>query len=606
MRRLIRRVGRFLVELKRRKVYRAAAFYVVVSVGMLEVLDILVPQTRLPDWSVPFFLSLAVVGLPLVLVVTWIYDITPQGVQRTGREPDDGGESPERAEALAPESDAGQTSGLDPSELDPRTVAVLPFENRSASEEAGPFVTGLHDDLLTELSRTSALRVISGSSVRAFEAVGRSTSETGVALGAGTVVQGSVQIAGNRVRLNIRMVDARTDAHRWAERYDRELSTENIFDLQAELAGRIRDGLSAQLTSAESARSPVQPTGDLEAYRLYVQGRRSLEEWSEESMRGAVTDFRSAVERDPDYAAAWSGLADGISLLDWYSYAPVPGAPSAGEAADRALALAPELAEAHVSKAIVAVSPGTQDATAALQALKRAVELRPSYAYAYIWIGWVHLILGDPAAGVEAARTAVRLDPLSPAAHVFLAEALLADGQLEEARKEVIRGREIQPGRPLSHLFEGVILHHLGRFEAASQAFERCRARVLPGGNAPTRAEAMAFHAVTLAARGDQAGLQAILDDPEVRADPFSHGLALAAAGEVEAGLDRFESVEGWKQTSTECIRYFYPEELGPVRASPRHAGLVESIDRSWGVGSNRNDGPGSGPSRLTGPPGSR
>lgn len=150
MRRLIQRVGDFLAELRRWRVYQATAIYLVLAVGGLEVVDILVPQTRLPDWSVAFFLSAAVVRLP--------------------------------------------------------------FNNLSGAVAAEPLVVGLHDDLLTKLSRASALQVISGTSVRAFQREGRSASQTGMALGASTVVEGTVQMSGKRVRLNIQMVDARADA----------------------------------------------------------------------------------------------------------------------------------------------------------------------------------------------------------------------------------------------------------------------------------------------------------------------------------------------------------------------------------------------------------
>ncbi|HKK93799.1 MAG TPA: tetratricopeptide repeat protein [Longimicrobiales bacterium] len=575
-------MGRFLTELRRRKVYQVTVVYVVLAVGTLEVLDILVPQTPLPDWSVRLFLVIAVAGLPVVLVLAWVYDITPGGVERTeAAGPADHDVPPTEPRARPSPADTAAQPGT----LDPLTIAVLPFENLSGSDDARPLAVGLHDDLLTELSRASALQVISGTSVRAFESEGRSAMDTGAALGAGTVIEGTIQMAGRRVRLNIQMVDARTDAQRWAERFDRELSAENIFDLQVELATRIRRELQARLTSDEVARQPSLPTGDLEAYRLYVQGRRGLEAWGEDSIRAAVRDFRAALDHDRDYAAAWSGLADAVSLLDWYSYAPVPGAPMAARAVERALELDPDLAEAHVSKAIVQVAPGSgRDAPAALRSLERAVELRPSYAYAYAWMGWVHLVLGDAERGVEAEETSTRLDPLSPAARVFHAEALLAAGDGTAALREVRRGREIQPGRPLSHMFEGVILHHLGRFDDALVSFGRARDRIQPDGTSPTRAELLAFEAVTLAGTGRLEKVTPLLTDDDVAADTFCTGLIHAALGDAERALENFERVDPWGQLSTECLRYFYPEVLGSIRHAPGYPDLIGAMERSWGV----------------------
>lgn len=584
MRRLIRRVGDLLVQLRRRKVYQATAIYLVLAVGGLEVLDILVPQTRLPGWSVTVFLAMAVVGLPVVVGLAWIYDITPSGAQRTVTKAEE--ESGADAAPVTASSGSGSAGSAGDRtrarELDVHTVAVLPFENLSGAVEAEPLVVGLHDDLLTELSRASALRVISGTSARAYQRKGRSASETGASLGAGTVVQGRVQMAGKRVRLNVQVVDARNDANRWADRYDRDLSLENLFDLQTELATRIRVALHAELTSDEVARQPSQPTADLDAYRLYVRGRRELEEWSEEAIRASARDFQAALERDPEYAAAWSGLADAVSLLAWYSYEPEPGAPTAAEAAERALVLDPKLAEAHVSRAIVLASPSVRDGPGALASLERAVELRPSYAYAYIWMGWVHLVLGDPAAAVEVARTAAELDPLSPAGHVFLAEAYLGSGDLEAAHREIVRGREIQPGRPLAHLLEGIILHHLDRREEALAAYARVRERLQPDGTSPTRAEALAFEAVSAVADGRSEQVAGLLQDKDVTGDPFCLGLVNAALGDVDAALEAFDRVERWEQLSTECLRYFFPGALGPVRASDRFPALLRAAEQSW------------------------
>lgn len=564
MRTFFERAGTFLAELRRRRVYRVLALYAVVAVGGLEVADLLIPATTVPPWADELFLGLAIVGLPLVLVLTWTFDVTDRGVERT---PDSG---------RAPSRDVAG---------DPTVVAILPFENLSGSAEAEPFAVGLHDDLLTELSRASALTVISRGSVRAYRDADRPLREIARELGAGTVVQGGVQMAGSRVRLNILVADAGSDAHRWAKRYDRELTAENIFDLQTELASRIMSEVSAELTSEERARAPLRPTEDLAAYRLYVRGRSLQEQWSEENLRKAVDYFRRAIDTDPEYALAWSGLADAQSLLRWYALPTVDGAPSPEEAAERALELDPELAEARLSHAIVLSSSIVRDAPAALGELERAVALQPSLAAAHIWMSWLHLLVGRPVDALVPAERAVELDPLSPPARVFLAEAYLANGRVGEALDEAVHGREIQPDHPMSHFMEALVLHHLGRHDDVEDALDRTRALVPPHGRTPTHGQIRALRAASRAVAGREAGARELLRELDPGVEPVSRGLVHAALGETEEALDVLETVEEWGQLSNEYLRYFFPGVLGALRDDPRYARLLERADATWGVG---------------------
>lgn len=589
MRALFARIVGFLRELKRRKVYQVTALYALLAVGGLEILDLLIPETRLPEWASPFFLGLAVVGLPLVIVFAWTFDITPGGVVKTA---DD--DAPEPAEPGGAPTPRPTEAGPDPTtvpeeavpddeaELDPLVVAVLPFENLSGEATAEPFAVGLHDDLLTELSRASALTVISRTSVRCYQDSDKGVRQIGRELGAGTVVEGSVQQVGRRVRLNVQLIDSRIDVHRWAERYDRELSAETIFDLQSELAAQIMGALRAELTSEEAGRIQSRPTEDLDAYRFYVRGRTQLELWSEDTLHRAVQYFQQAIDQDRDYAPAWAGLADAVSLLRWYEYRVPDDAPSPEVSARRALELDPELAEAHASYAIVHCSRDRQDAPRALEALTRAVELRPSYASAQIWMAWLRLVTGEPHRALEPAERASELDPLAPAPRIFLAETYLANGRTEEALREVVRGRELQPQHAFSHYMESLVLHHLGRPERAARAVERALDLLSPGATVPTPDQARALLAVIRAGGGDDAGARELLDRIDARSDPCSVGLVHAALGDVQAALRAFEEVTDWGQLSIEHLRYFFPDALGPVRETDRYAELLRRADRSW------------------------
>lgn len=460
-----------------------------------------------------------------------------------------------------------------------RSVAALPFENLSGSADAEPFALGLHDDLLTELSRISALSVIARTSVLRYRGADRPIPEIARELGVGTIIEGGVQTAGGRLRLNVQVIDAATGAHRWAERYDRELSAQSIFDLQGELAREIALALEAELTSGERQRAVRRRTEDLEAYRLCVQGRALLDQRTPRAMFRSVDYFQRAIQRDAGHALAWSGLADALSLLEFYDHAAPASAPGPMEAAQRAVELGPELGQARASLGIIRAI--RHQGAAALPELARAVELAPSHAEAHAWLGWLRLLQGKPGEALVAAQRAVELDPLAPAFRAYLAEAYLAGDMTTEALREAVRARLVQPEYGLAHFMEGLVLYHLGRLQEAEAALETALGLVPPWGM-PRHAEVHAVIAVIRAAGGDLAAARARLARIDGAAHPFSRGLVLAALGDVDDAITAFEHVRSWDSFAVDHYRYFFPHELGPLRADARYARLRHAIDRTW------------------------
>jgi TolB-like protein/Flp pilus assembly protein TadD len=465
-----------------------------------------------------------------------------------------------------------------------RTVAVLPFESAGPAEEAGLFAAGLHDDLITELSRISDLSVISRTSVRRYRGSERPASEIGRELGAGTLVEGAVRTSGDRVRLNVQLVDARSDAHRWAETFDRRLTPESLFEIQGELAARIAEVLQAEIGPEERGRGGRAPTEDLEAYRLCVQGRALMDQRTGDNLRQAVDHFRRTLERDPDHSLAWSGLAEALALLVFYDH-PVPDdAQDPLEAARRAVEADPSSGEARTSLGIVRSL--RLEGPEALAELERARELAPSYAEAHVWLGWVRLMRGPVEDALPPLRRAVELNPLAPAFRVYLGEALLAHGEGEEALRQARRGGELQPGYGLAAFIEGLVLHHLARHREAAARLEEAVELTRPMGT-PSYPEARAARAVALAAAGEEDRgrelLERIAGDRPGRGKAFSLGLVRGALGDVEGAFEAMEGVRRWDEFTVDHARYFFPDALGALREDPRWDEVLAAADRAWG-----------------------
>lgn len=566
------RVGSFFRELKRRKVYQVTVVYVVLAVGALEILALVIPETRIPEWASSFLLAMAIVGLPLVVVFAWTFDITPGGVVRT---PDANEEGRDLGEDVG--GDVVAAAPVVTPGLDPTSVAVLPFENLSASAEAEPFAMGLHDDLLTELSRASAITVISRTSVRGYRGTTKSMREIGLELGAGTIVEGGVQKVGNRVRLNVQMIDAATDTHRWAERYDRELTAENIFELQTELARRIMAELHQKLTPEERARTHERPTDDLEAYRLYALGRERYIIRSADGMRDAAGLFRRALALDPDYALALVGL--GLALLGLVDYGHITdpaAADEAGEALERALRIAPELPEAHA--AMGAYRTYRRDAPGALAALRPATELGPGLSLGHQWTAWVELLTGDLDAALEDSKRACRLDPLEPEARGNLAFCHLAIGEPEAAREQALQALEAHPGFAWAEWVLGWAHLALGEWAAGAEVLGRSRERLF-------RPWGIMVRGLQAARAGEEGGARDAAGELAAMDAPFEAGLVHAALGEMDAAFQHIGEAAPLFWDDALALRYLRAWPMDEIRADARYGDAVAALDASWGLG---------------------
>jgi DNA-binding SARP family transcriptional activator/TolB-like protein/Flp pilus assembly protein TadD len=476
-----------------------------------------------------------------------------------------------------------------PPKLDPHAIAVLPFEDLARSDEGSAFAAGLHHDLLTRLSRVHAFTVISRTSVLRYGDGSASIPEIARRLGVGTVVEGSVQVSGHRVRLNVQTIDVASDGHRWAETFDRRFTEANVFEIQTDLAEKITRGLRAELTGQEQVRVARPPSAELDVYLSYVQGRTHLSRRSPSGFQRALEYFERALERDDIFAPAWAGMAETLALIRWYGHPWSEAYPDLMEPARRALELDPELGEAHTSMGIIRA--WRQEGPAAVQELERAAELDPADPEAHNWLGWMRMVLGRPEAGIRPAERSAELDPMAPYTRVFLAHVYLAAGRYQDALLEATSARELQPEYWVSHFMEGLSLHHLGRFGEARFLLKEALAGLEQGSGVPLADDVRAALAVTRAAAGEEDEARELLSHLQDRGNPAATGLALAALGEVDEAFTAFHAVDRWGVLSTPMIRHLFPKLLGPLRDDSRFESILEAVDISWGLDGGRRAG---------------
>ncbi len=455
--------------------------YLAASWLILQVIDLVIENVAAPPWVMQFILAGTAIGFPIVLAFAWAFELTPDGVKRerdvdrsqsitrvTGRRLNRvitvvlviavglllvdkfllRSTAPvQMAEESAPAEVEGNSSR--------RSVAVLPFANRSNAEDDAFFVDGIHDDILTQLAKISALKVISRTSVMQYRDTEKPMRDIGEELDVGTIMEGSVQRAGNRVRINVQLIDANTDEHIWAEIYDRGLTAANIFEIQTEIARTIAGELRANLTEREAKRISLRPTENFEAYEAYLLGRQWMSKRTTTAISQAKAYFEQAINLDPNFSLAYVGISETIILLVDYGGAyPADVAREAEPYVQKALELDPDSGEALFSLATVYEYVG--DYEAATDAYIRGIELAPNYAVGHMWYG-LHLesVRGRPKAALEQFRIASKFDPLSAVNYANMSASLETIGRFDEAIEYLDKVDEVDPAYGFSHMIRG-------------------------------------------------------------------------------------------------------------------------------------------------------
>jgi TolB-like protein/cytochrome c-type biogenesis protein CcmH/NrfG len=445
---------RFFAELKRRHVFRIAAVYGGVGFVIVQAADVFIPALHLPPWIMTAVALLVVLGFPIAVLIAWAFELTPEGLRRT----EDAGDEELDAIAAQPAGRrwpiglaalagviliglsawwlaTGRIRGTGTYD----SIAVLPFANLSGNEDLEYFSDGLSEELLNALAGVEDLRVAARTSSFAFKGTNADIRTIADSLGVETVLEGSVRRSGDQVRITVQLIDAEHGFHLWSHEYDRGL--EDVFATQDEIASAVTAALLPRLRDEEAPMTRG-GTKNVQAYDLYLKGREKWRTRDVDLLNEAVDDFRAAIDQDPAFAMAWSGLADAIDALVWRDLEAVDLLPEGRLAALRALALEPEMAEGWASAGVLAAEFDGDYEVGEL-ALRRALQLRPSYANANQQLSGVLANTGRVQDGLRYMERAVALDPLSGFFHLNFGDVLSVAGEFDRAREAYEKAEEL-------------------------------------------------------------------------------------------------------------------------------------------------------------------
>jgi len=439
----------FFAELKRRNVYKVAVAYAVVGWVIAQIATQIFPFLEIPNWVVRLVIVLIAIGFPIALVIAWAFEATPEGIKRTE-------DVDLNAAARAPKKHtwiyvviigaaisaalfflgrytAGdKTTAAAPNELSTKSIAVLPFDNLSRDPDNAFFAEGVQDEILTRLAKVADLKVIARTSTKKFKSVPDDLRDVAKQLGVTNILEGSVQKANDQVRVNVQLINALTNAHLWAEIYDRKLT--DIFAVESDIAKTIADTLQAKLTGSEKIAIAKKPTENPEAYEVYLKGRFFWNKRTAADLRRSIEYFNQAIAKDPGYAQAYAALAQSWKLLPAFNGgAPNDCFPQAETAARKALALDDTSSTAHAALASLKGLNGF-DYPGAIAEYERTLQLNPNDATTRQWFANDALAnVGQTEREIAELKRAVELDPLSLVINSNLGVAYIHAGRLDEA-----------------------------------------------------------------------------------------------------------------------------------------------------------------------------
>jgi TolB-like protein/cytochrome c-type biogenesis protein CcmH/NrfG len=419
------KVGRWLAELKRRKVFRVAAVYLVVAWLLVQVAGTTFEPMGLPPWTLKLVITLAALGFPLACALAWAFDVTAKGIERT----------PDLARAGAAAPTALVTNAVPAVEPPPAasespdSVAILPFVDMSPGRDQEYFCDGIAEEIINSLCCVRDLRIASRTSSFQFKGRAADVREIGRVLGVGAVLEGSVRKAGERVRITAQLVSAVDGYHLWSESYDRDLC--DVFAIQTEIAQKLVGALRVSLSRQERELIQRRGTSNAEAYDLYLRGQAHLRDGTDTEMNPAIEFFREAIRRDERFAQAHAGIAQAQAVKGlWRVGMTQADLEEALAASRRALELEPHMPEAYIARAQMLSLQGRTNE--AYQDFEEAIRLNPASFEAHYHFARTCFQGGDFERAVSLYETASRLRPDDFQALCLLEGALLKIGRAEQ------------------------------------------------------------------------------------------------------------------------------------------------------------------------------
>jgi TolB-like protein/Tfp pilus assembly protein PilF len=455
-----------------------------------------------------------------------------------------------------------------------KSIAVLPFDNLSRDPDNAFFTEGIQDEILTRLAKVADLKVISRTSTQHFKSAPEDLRDIANKLGVMNILEGSVQKAADQVRVNVQLINAMTDAHLWAETYDRKLT--DIFATESDIAKTIAETLQAKLTGSEKTAMSKKPTANTEAYELYLKGRFFWNKRTGADLRKAIDYFNQATTKDPNYALAYSGLADSYLLLPPYgAAAPKDSIPQAKAAVKKALELDDTLAEAHASSGRI-ISGFDFDSQKAIGEFERALQLNPNYTTAHHWFGAGPLLaLGRFDESIVEAKRSIELDPLSMINNADFGNDYYYARRYDEAITQLRKTIEIEPRFYLARYYLGQALQMKGQLPEAIAEYRRAAEL-----DDDPFALAMLGQAYARSGQSDEAKkiLARLNDEAKSRyVAAYGVGLVYLGMGDKDRAMDELE--RAYRENDGNDIYNIRVDPLlDDLRGDPRFEALAEKI----------------------------
>jgi TolB-like protein/Flp pilus assembly protein TadD len=595
------KIDNFFAELRRRNVYKVGVAYAVAGWALAQGFAQVFPVFDIPNWVIRLIVLLIIIGLPIALVLAWMFEITPQGIKRT-----------EAADAMPvsakrrkyiwiyvvvigaaisiglfflgrytaqtprpvtqPEARPGfQSEAATGPTIVQKSIAVLPFDNLSRDPDNAYFCEGVQDEILTRLAKVADLKVISRTSTQHFKSSPDNLPQIARQLGVAHILEGSVQKAGDAVRVNVQLINAASDAHLWADTYDRKLT--DIFAVESEIAKTIAETLQARLTGSEKSSMAKTPTVNPEAYELYLKGKFFAAKRTGADLRTSIEYFNQAIAKDPNYPLGYVGLADSHLLLSAYgAISPKESISPAKAALKKALELDDSSPEAHASSGLLA---GLElDLSRGISELERAIQLNPNYATAHHWLALPLMAIGQSDRAIIEGKRAIELDPLSLICNADLGWIYFNARRYDEAEAQARKTLEMDSRFVVAHYDLGEVLQFKGKLPDAIAEYQKAFDL-----NHDPFSLAMLGQAYARQGKTDEARkvLTRLREEAKSRyVSPYAFAVVLTALGDKAHAIDELE--HGYDDAGFYISLIKVDPLFDDLRGDPRFEALVQKI----------------------------